>query len=213
MRTLHFCLFSTALALSARMLRRGRETLDDPTARLALFREACNLAARAGGVRETLQAIEAMDQHYVVELMDLKVEAMADLLPSVRRPDAWRQLALEYLALLGKALAGDMHSTATRLLPGARSAVGLARSQVLAAYLESTMKDAAFLKKEYRAMPGAINTLAENPDDPRANLALGRYRCLVKDNWKEGLRHLEKSGNRVFETKEENGDTGVFSNN
>ncbi len=41
----------------------------------------------------------------------------------------------------------------------------------------------------------ASQTLAENPDDPKANLLWGSYLCFIKQDWTAGLPFLAKSDN------------------
>ena len=44
----------------------------------------------------------------------------------------------------------------------------------------------------------ADEKLKTNPDDPQANLALGRYRCFAKGDWEAGLPLLAKSGDAAL---------------
>ena len=46
----------------------------------------------------------------------------------------------------------------------------------------------------------AEKTLKENLDDPEANLAVGKYLCLFKGDWKLGLPHLTKGSDPKWKT-------------
>jgi hypothetical protein len=48
-------------------------------------------------------------------------------------------------------------------------------------------KEIAEKHKEYQAVKSAENTLAEKPDDPAANLAMGKYLCFSKGEWEWGI--------------------------
>jgi hypothetical protein len=45
---------------------------------------------------------------------------------------------------------------------------------------------------------GAMKTMLEKPDDPMANLILGRYLCFVKGDWDKGMPYLGKNAYPVF---------------
>ena len=46
------------------------------------------------------------------------------------------------------------------------------------------------LRGEFNKAETATNTLKENPDDEAANLTLGTYLCVIKDDWPGAVPHL-----------------------
>lgn len=52
--------------------------------------------------------------------------------------------------------------------------------------------------KTPEAVKRAEARLAENPDDPEANLTLGKHLCFVREEWDRGLRHLAKGSDEFF---------------
>ena len=72
------------------------------------------------------------------------------------------------------------------------SEAGLGRGKDLVARIKTYLPDlqnAAPLVTEFEP---ARAKLTQSPDDSAANLAAGRYFCLVKEDWKTGLPHLAK---------------------
>jgi WD40 repeat protein len=68
--------------------------------------------------------------------------------------------------------------------------VGLKKSTALAAGLR---QEAKRQRVELESALEARKTLDRSPDDPRANLSLGRYLCVMKDDWAGGSLRLAKS--------------------
>jgi hypothetical protein len=53
-------------------------------------------------------------------------------------------------------------------------------------------KQAVAARKAYADAVPAMDTLKQKPNDPEANLAVGKYRCFSKGNWETGLPMLAK---------------------
>src|SRR5204862_8007924 len=56
----------------------------------------------------------------------------------------------------------------------------------------------AVLKAGYDKAKPAEKQLEQTPHDPDANLALGRYTCLVRGDWESGLPMLAKGADKDF---------------
>ena len=54
------------------------------------------------------------------------------------------------------------------------------------AHAESLQADASRVKDD-------LATLQTNPDDPAANLAVGKFLCLAMHDWEKGISYLAKS--------------------
>jgi hypothetical protein len=53
-------------------------------------------------------------------------------------------------------------------------------------------------RNAYRTIHRTIANL-EDADDPKANLDVGRYYCLIRDEWEKGLPMLAKGSHRAFQ--------------
>src|SRR5690606_14584994 len=56
------------------------------------------------------------------------------------------------------------------------------------------------LRQRFAEANAAREILEERPDDPQANQQLGSYLLFARDNWKEGLPLLAKSGDEQLRT-------------
>ncbi len=81
----------------------------------------------------------------------------------------------------------------------AKQVVGATRGEAQKAAYMATYKVVAELAteidgiaKSFEALKPALEALKKNPDDPLANLAVGRYRCFIKGDWRVGLPLLAK---------------------
>lgn len=66
------------------------------------------------------------------------------------------------------------------------------RNAALQASLTTRKRHLADLRKAFAAVQEAHAVLASKPDDPQANLTVGRYRCLAQGNWEKGLPALAR---------------------
>jgi hypothetical protein len=94
--------------------------------------------------------------------------------------------------LIGQAVRESRYDIAVDLgemcLTGARRL----RSRELVAECSALLKDINTRKVRYEFAERAKETLRSNPDDPEANLALGKYLVITDRNWQQGLPHLAK---------------------
>src|SRR5262249_47220564 len=65
--------------LAAYLIQQGDESGDDPAARYVLYRQARDLAVLAGDPALVLGTIDKLAQHFQVNGLDLKAEALAQL--------------------------------------------------------------------------------------------------------------------------------------
>lgn len=179
-------------ALIKTLLGRGTGKLDGPEARYVLLKEARELSVRAGEVELALQAVSAMAAGFEVDGEGERSAVLSRLQRSVATPQAARALADALLKLAEEALAGERHEEAQRfsgrveppaLQTGDAPFVERAREQVRR--ITDLCQEAAPIRRSFAA-------LAADPADPEANTAVGRYYCLVADNWAKGLPRLAK---------------------
>jgi hypothetical protein len=96
------------------------------------------------------------------------------------------------VAVAGEAVGADDFEAAVRAL---RAGEAPARkvSVVLASSVQGRLREVEGIRKEHDRLKDAVEILRKTPDDPAANLAVGRYLCFFKDKWDRGLPLLAKS--------------------
>jgi hypothetical protein len=186
------------LALAALLFQPGRENRKDPADWFVILRETRDLALQAGRPRLAMAAIDEIDQYFLIDAPEMKLQALNRLLPPANEAMA-RFLVQAVLAQVTVALTEDHYDFAFRLLDLADTVVATPKGKTPS---KAEVKDAALVKdrreevqalhKEYQAATLARETLKQTPDDPAANLALGRYLCYFHGKWDEGLPHLAK---------------------
>jgi hypothetical protein len=120
------------------------------------------------------------------------MDALAKVGSAASTPEANKTLAQAYLALLDEAIAADNYDMANHVTGSAESAARNSKDMPLLAQVEARRKEARELQSEYAKVKAAKDTLAARPDDPGANLAVGRFVCFTKADWEGGLSLLLK---------------------
>ena len=105
----------------------------------------------------------------------------------------------EALHLIDEAAAAGRYDVAQQVaaatLAAARKANDRGLSKTLLNQMKS-LKEQAAAKADFQQ---GRETLAKNPADPTANSAVGRYLCLVRNDWEHGLPELGQRRRRKAE--------------
>jgi hypothetical protein len=179
-------------ALAERLIRDGAATQDDPTARFVLFREARDLAARAGDARVAMNAVEAMAKFYAIDAAGEKLAVLEKLDGSARTPAGARALADICLRAMDEAAANERYDTAARLGRKGETAARAAKDHALVARIQKRLLDVQEAQKEASALAAHRRAIEADPADPAANAGLGRHFCFVRWEWEKGLPLLAK---------------------
>jgi WD40 repeat protein/serine/threonine protein kinase len=179
--------------LAVELLDKARATTDDPTGRFVLLREARDLAAQAGDAPTSLAAIDELARVYEIEdALDMKLLALTTAAKGTAAGAASRALAEAALLVLEEAYAADDYDRVTRLAGVADAAARKGQSAPFSKQVDARLKEVSAAQKDYEALKDARATLADKPDDPDANLAVGKYLCFRKGDWDKGLPRLTK---------------------
>ena len=171
----------------------------DPVARYALYQEAYRQAC---GVPDFLTAAETLDKleaEFELEPFRLRFDLLTKMATAVKSSDERQALAHAALDVLDHALAEGKIQEADKLARIADVQTKIIIDKELRAKAVAALQTTSDLSKDYTAVVEAREKLALAPDDPEANLAVGRYLCLVEGNWKEGLGHLAKSNDEAIQ--------------
>ncbi|MDB5309188.1 MAG: hypothetical protein JWO38_3390 [Gemmataceae bacterium] len=179
--------------LAQKLMTLADETPDDPAGRYIMLREAGDLAVEAGDPALAAAAVDGLARWYEVDALGLKATALEKLSAGSTGPAALRAVYDAAAAAADAAFGTEDYAAAARFaaVAGAASrkgSLGLPLTQdmdLLAAQAKKWADGLAAIKPAREALKTA-------PDDPAANLAVGRYRCFVQGKWEEGLKHLAK---------------------
>jgi WD40 repeat protein len=178
---------AAARSLADRLLRESRDTEDDDLLRYAGFREAAALAARAGDLPLAVQAVRDLAALYDVDAAALKLEALRAAAQQSMTEKGQTALVEAALELLREELEDDNFDGADALGQLALEVAKKTKDATLAASVEIRLQQAKVLRQQFEQVLPALAVLKKDPKDPAANLAVGRFLCLVRGNWKRGL--------------------------
>ncbi len=178
--------------LAQNLLRQAVETKDDPAIRYALLTEACDKAIAAGDASVMRQAVEEMAKDYQIEAFDELAQALAGSADGVLPAAVRKNLARAALDLATEARSREAFDHAVRLAKIAQNLAARSRDVATARQAAEVAASIPGLKQRYQLAEQAAKVLAEDPENAKANLDLGIYTALVKNDWRRGLPLLAK---------------------
>jgi hypothetical protein len=182
---------ASRIALAGKLLEQAEQTTNDAVGRYVLLRDARDFAAKGGDALLAAKAADTLTTEY--KLGDGAAHApLAALADAPIAADKARTAAEVLLSAGDTALAAGEWDEAIALLKAAGSTARKAKSFAMSNDAKSQLAQAEKGKAEAAKVQGQVATLKTNPDDPAANLAVGRYLCLVKHDWDAALPLLVK---------------------
>ena len=179
------------IALSQELLQRGREE-QDPAAKFALLFEGRELVMNAAELQMALQATDELTSTFEVDEWVLKCDTMAKLANAAKADTERRSIAMASLLMADEAIENADWESARKLVTAASRANLRLKDADIVRTINQKRRLVQVQKKLWEDAEQAATLLAASPDDPAANLTLGRYRCLVRNDWEAGLPHLAK---------------------
>ena len=129
---------------------------------------------------------------FAIEPLQELAAALEEMAGKSHPADVSRAIGEAALVRVEEAQALDDFETAKRLADAALAAARKSKDAGLTKRAVEVGRTVAAAKQQWDAWQKAQATLAESPDDPAANLAAGRYLCIVQGDWEQGLAHLAK---------------------
>jgi hypothetical protein len=177
--------------LASRLLQLARETTDDATARFVLLEEAQGIAAEAGDGQTAFQAIDEMAATFQIDPLPRKASALAKFARLARLSVQHFAIMQQAWDLLSRAIAQDDYATAAVLGETALAAVEKSHAGWLLKDFRARTHQVRKLAARYAELDASRTRLQADPQDAEANLALGRFYCLMKGEWARGLPMLK----------------------
>jgi hypothetical protein len=184
-------------ALAKKLLQQGRETSNDAAAQYVLFREAADVASKAGDVAAALDAAKAISDHFDVDAVAVKTKLLLDAPATFRTPELAKAYGELCLTAAGEACAVDRLDEAKGVLGKAEAAAKAAKDPGLVSRVQKQRKELEALQAEAQKAKAGEVTLQSNPDDPAANLAVGRY-LVAKGKLDQAVAHLAKGSDAAL---------------
>lgn len=111
--------------------------------------------------------------------------------------EAWRDPDVRFRDV-NDAIAKDDFKTAQELLTELRNSAKKLKDSEMQFEVAERGKEVTELSREFNRVSAHIETLKSHPSDAKAALAVGRYECVAKGNWKKGLPLLALGDDAKF---------------
>ncbi len=193
-------------ALSAKLLEQAADASNSPAMVCALIAEAVKIAGQAGDVETAVEASRLLTERFEGENLcpeRYKILKSVEASKAKLAPESYAVLAEEYLKFADECIASEDFDDALQLAKDAALISKKAKNTGLASNANEKKGDVEDAIRAFKELSPAIDKLKTAPDDPSANFAVGKYKCLIKGDWNEGLKMLLKSSNSEYKTAAE----------
>jgi formylglycine-generating enzyme required for sulfatase activity len=188
-----FALAQTAAdktALAAEMIAGALKVRDGSPDQFVLLKIARDIAARAGDATTALSAVKELVQRFDVSPVTLSAETLLTSAEQANMTAQRKAVAEAAGGIISQLAAADEYELAIRVCEAGRLAAQGAREFKLAGDFSSQLPELRRWQTEFQAYRDALAVMEASPTEPAANLAAGRYLCLVKGDWERGIPML-----------------------
>jgi len=161
-----------------------------PSNQYVLLRIARDMAEQNLDGVTAFKAIDEMDSRYKIDSLAMKKDVLKKFAEKARHSTEHKFIAEHALGLVDDAVVLDDFDSASYLATMALSSAKKARSAELVKKATAQNTQLKEFAAAFEKVKGAIEVLKDNPKDVEANTIVGKYRCLVKDDWANGLPML-----------------------
>ncbi len=189
--------------LARHILTAAENSKSDITARYVLVDLARKVFIQAGEVNDALAAARTLEKEFDIPEDQLVIESLEALdelaLPSEQRTIMARtaiDLADDWLAV--DEFDAASFDQAEKLATIALQSAGKQKDAELRKDIVQRRGRIVRVVAAARAVQTSLKVLETKPDDPAANLAVGKFRCFVQEEWASGLMNLVNSADPLF---------------
>ncbi|MFC1597742.1 WD40 repeat domain-containing protein, partial [Planctomycetota bacterium] len=176
-------------ALAGKLIGQARASRD-MTEKYAILTIAKSTAIVSGDARTAFRAVAALSNNFEVDALSMKVGVSKQVAGASRTTAQRKAIAGHILGVIEEAVGAEDYESAQQLAKIARSTAVRARDGTLVKRIVARSEEVEAMARAYAEMQKSLETLEESPIDPAANLACGRYYCLMKKDWGKGIPML-----------------------
>lgn len=187
------------LALVGQIMQAAMEE-SKPAERYVLLNRARTLAIAAGETRSALRIASEIVSSYQIDPLPALAATFLAAAKLAATPAQLAQVTQYGEQLAGEAVAAHQFDQANELM---ETTVQAARQVSDAPTIKELVRHARQVHKVAEAFADLKQqraALEKDPQDPQANLALGRYYCIVEQNWEAGLPLLARGSDPALKT-------------
>jgi hypothetical protein len=176
--------------LADKLLHAAEESQNDLPSRYILLKLARDVATQATSGLQAFEAIDRMGEQFQIDDVEMKAGVLTSFSKRAKLPADHKSIADQAVGLIDGAIAHDEVELAVKLCDLALPEAHAAKDADLVREVKSRSEECRVLVKAYREMQEAAAVLDKTPDDPAANLTVGKYYCFQKGDWEKGLPML-----------------------
>ena len=179
--------------VARKMLQTAAETGDgDPASRFVLYEKARDAAIEGMDAELAMSIVGQSAQAFRVDGVAMKLTTLAKLVEAL--PADGQQALLDQIRpFITEKIAEDRFDLAKQGADIAAACGRKSTNTALAAQAVGFIRVVRDAEADYAQVKKFLATLAADPKDPQANLAVGKYRCFTKGQWDCGLAMLAAS--------------------
>jgi hypothetical protein len=174
--------------LTKTLLGQADKSANNPVDRFVLLAAAVDAGIEAANLPLAFQAGDQMAAIFDVDVLALKADVATKLTPKPGAAALAAENIRAALDLVNELLAGDDFVPAARVCAAIMPVA--AADPALRADVQRRQRDVALARDAREKIAKSIEKLKTTPEDPAANLAVGRYACFIKGDWARGLPML-----------------------
>jgi hypothetical protein len=185
-------------SLAQIILTAADNTKSDSNARYVLIDLARKVYIQAGEVARSLAAARTLEKEFEVTEDELYIATIESLDEATLPPDERMALAKAAIDLAEELLAADEFEQAEKISVVAAQSANKQKDAELRKEIVQRRSQIVRVATAAKAAQPSATLLATMPDDRAANLAVGKFRCFVLEDWEAGLPNFVKSGDPLF---------------
>jgi tetratricopeptide (TPR) repeat protein len=163
----------------------------NPSDYFELLRIVRDMAAAGGDAASALKAVDLLEAKFQIDALAMRLKAYDDLLKAARSANAPANLAAtlsqQAKELMLEAVDRDDYVSAQKAYQQLFEFTKLKGDRAEIQRVTQTKPALEAAQKAFAGVPEAIKRLDADPNDAAANELVGRYLCLVKGRWHDGL--------------------------
>ncbi len=184
--------------LARKLVQTAVETKNDPAGRYALLCRARDLAASVGDDETAFAAIKQLEKYDLADALSMKLEALTTIAKALSGTDEVESFIKRVNPLIDEAVAADRYTVAAQLSKLSVTAARAARDVEALKAAMARVQEVKEIQEAYGPAKKALDLLAAKPQDPEANLAAGKFLCLMKGDWRKGLPLLARGSDAAL---------------
>lgn len=180
-------------ALAIKILETAKETADD-AARYSMLKLSSDIAIQAANIAIVSEAIDLMDQLFEIDEPKVRLAALMATIKNITKSSEPTAL-VAVTDYCRRAIDRNDYVAATQLLD-----LSMLHFHEVSARqtLQEVSEDIKTIQQQFESVRDQLRVLLEDPDDPQANLAVGKFRCFSRNEWGTGLKNLAKGSDQTL---------------